>query len=132
MKLVTQEGGTAPKAAVEGYEVAGKTGTAQKWIANPNGRGGYYSHSKYTASFIGFVPADDPAFVLLIVADEPSRGGHYGGTIAAPTFSRIAEKTLRYLQVAPTTTAFVDYAPHDSVPVSDNEIRPTTTAATIP
>lgn len=100
MKLVTMEGGTAPKAAVEGYEVAGKTGTAQKYVYE-NGRG-YYSHSKFVASFIGFVPADDPAFVLLIAADEPSRGGHYGGTIAAPSFSRIAEKTLRYLQVAPT------------------------------
>jgi len=95
LKLVTTDGGTAPKAAVEGYEVAGKTGTAQKVI------GGQYSHKKFVASFIGFVPADDPAFVLLVVADEPSRGGHYGGTVAAPTFSRIAEKTLRYLQVAP-------------------------------
>ena len=114
MKLVTREGGTAPKAAVDGYEVAGKTGTAQKWVNPPGGGRGYYSHSRYTASFIGFVPADDPAFVLLVVADEPTRGGHYGGTIAAPTFSSIAEKTLRYLQVAPTKTAYAAYLNSES------------------
>ena len=97
MTLVTQEGGTAPKAAVEGYEVAGKTGTAQKWLPDEK----QYSSKKYVSSFIGFVPADDAAFVLLVVADEPTRNGYYGGTVAAPVFSRIAEKTLRYLQVAP-------------------------------
>ncbi len=96
MKLVTQKEGTAPKAAVEGYEVAGKTGTAQKVVD------GQYSSSKYVASFIGFVPADNPSFVLIVVADEPSQNGYYGGTVAAPTFSRIAEKTLRYMQIAPT------------------------------
>ena len=95
MSLVTREGGTAERAAVDGYSVAGKTGTAQKVI---NGR---YSREKYVSSFIGFVPAVNPAFVLLVVADEPSRNGYYGGTVCAPTFSRIAEKTLRYLQVAP-------------------------------
>ncbi len=95
LKLVTQEGGTAPKAAVEGYLTAGKTGTAQKVIH------GRYSHSAYVSSFIGFVPADDPAFVLLVVADTPSRGGHYGGTVAAPSFRRIALQTLRYLDIAP-------------------------------
>ena len=109
MKLVTQEGGTATRAAVEGYAVAGKTGTAQKWINNPNGRGGHYSHSKCVSSFIGFVPADDPAFVLLVVADEVSKGSRYGGTVAAPVFSRIAERTLRYLQVAPISNATAEY-----------------------
>gem|GEM_PF-271658 len=99
MKQVAREGGTAPKAAVPGYEVAGKTGTAQKVID------GQYSHRQFVASFIGFAPADDPAFVLLVVADEPSQNGYYGGTVAAPTFSRIAEKTLRYLQVAPEPRA---------------------------
>ncbi|NOY81823.1 MAG: penicillin-binding protein 2 [Kiritimatiellaeota bacterium] len=95
LKLVTRDGGTAPKAAVEGFEVAGKTGTAQKVVD------GTYSHSRYVASFIGFVPAADPAFVLLVMVDEPRRGGHYGGTVAAPAFSRIAERTLRYLDIAP-------------------------------
>ena len=103
LKLVTQAEGTAPKAAVSGYAVAGKTGTAQKverYRIGGKWKGRYVS--RYVACFIGFVPADDPAFVLLVAADEPSRGGHYGGTVAAPTFSRIAEKTLCYLQVAPS------------------------------
>jgi cell division protein FtsI/penicillin-binding protein 2 len=95
LKLVCQPGGTATKAAVDGYEVAGKTGTSQKWVD------GQYSSSRYVASFVGFVPADDPAFVLLVAADEPSKGGYYGGTVAAPSFSRIAEQTLRHLQIAP-------------------------------
>ncbi|MCF7855097.1 MAG: penicillin-binding protein 2 [Candidatus Pacebacteria bacterium] len=95
MKMVTRDGGTAEKAAVPGYDVAGKTGTAQKFI------NGSYDNDKYVASFVGFVPADAPAFVLLVAVDEPSKNGYYGGTVAAPAFSRIAEKTLRYLQVAP-------------------------------
>jgi cell division protein FtsI (penicillin-binding protein 3) len=95
MKKVTQRGGTAKKAAIDGYYVAGKTGTSQKWI---NGEG--YSHSKYFATFIGFVPADNPAFVLMITVDEPN-GSIYGGTVAAPTFRNIAEHTLRYLNIKP-------------------------------
>jgi cell division protein FtsI/penicillin-binding protein 2 len=106
LKLVTQEGGTATKAAIAGYETAGKTGTAQKWVSGPGGRGGFYASDRCIASFIGYVPAEAPAFVLLVVADEPTRGGsRYGGIVAAPTFSRIAERTLRYLQVAPNALA---------------------------
>jgi cell division protein FtsI (penicillin-binding protein 3) len=97
MQMVTKGDGTALKAAVAGYEVAGKTGTAQKFVD------GTYESRKYVASFAGFVPAQNPAFVLLVVADEPSENGYYGGTVAAPVFSRIAEKTLRYLQIAPAT-----------------------------
>ncbi len=96
MITVTEEGGTATKAAVEGYTVAGKTGTSQKLID-----GSYAGHDKYVASFIGFVPAHDPAFVLIVVADEPSKKSYYGGTVAGPTFSRIASQTLRYLHVPP-------------------------------
>jgi cell division protein FtsI/penicillin-binding protein 2 len=106
LKLVTREGGTAPKAAVPGYETAGKTGTAQKWVPGEGGRGGFYPSDRCISSFIGYVPAEAPAFVLLVVADEPTRGGsRYGGIVAAPTFSRIAERTLRYLQVAPSASA---------------------------
>lgn len=109
MKLVTREGGTATKAAVTGYDVAGKTGTAQKWVNSPDGGPGFYAYDRCVASFVGFVPADDPAFVLLVVADEPTRGGsRYGGIVTAPTFSRIAERTLRYLQVAPNAPATVE------------------------
>ena len=95
MKLVTKRGGTALQAAVPGYEVAGKTGTSQKWVD------GAYSHSKFFASFIGFVPADDPAFILLITVDEP-QGNHYGGVVAAPAFRNISLKTLRYLDIPET------------------------------
>ena len=97
MKTVTREEGTAEKAAVPGFEVAGKTGTSEKFI------NGTYNSGKHVASFAGFVPADDPAFVLLVSADEPSEKSYYGGTVAAPTFQRIAERALRYLQVAPAT-----------------------------
>ncbi len=95
MKSVTKKGGTATKAAIPGYEVAGKTGTSQKVINRE------YSHKYYFASFIGFVPADNPAFVLLVTLDEPKRK-HYGGTVAAPTFRRISERTLRYMNVPPS------------------------------
>lgn len=94
MKKVTGEGGTARKASVRGYYVAGKTGTAQKFV------NGAYSKSKYIANFVGFVPADNPRFVLLVTADEP-RGGYYGGSVAGPTFRTIAERTLKYLNVKP-------------------------------
>ena len=100
MKLVTEEGGTATKAAVEGYHVAGKTGTSQKFI------NGQYSHSKFFASFTGFVPADNPAFVLFVTVDEP-QGAQYGGTISAPAFKAISERTLRYLDIKPDTLSSV-------------------------
>lgn len=93
--LVTTEEGTALKAAVPGYHVAGKTGTAQKLV------NGSYESRKYIASFVGFVPAEDPALTLIVVIDEPSAGKYYGGTVAAPAWRRIAEQTLRYLNVPP-------------------------------
>jgi cell division protein FtsI/penicillin-binding protein 2 len=106
MKKVTQRGGTARKAAIDGYYVAGKTGTSQKWINTHYDKKsgerirGHYSHKKYFATFIGFVPADRPAFVLMVTVDEP-QGSIYGGTVAAPTFKNIAEQTLRYLNIEP-------------------------------
>ncbi len=107
MKLVTQEGGTAKKAAIDGYFVAGKTGTSQKLepkqiVIDENGNEqiikAHYSHSKYIATFAGFVPADNPKFILIVIADEP-KGSHYGGTVAAPAFKNIATKTLRYFNI---------------------------------
>ncbi|OGV38979.1 MAG: hypothetical protein A2020_12840 [Lentisphaerae bacterium GWF2_45_14] len=100
MKLVTQKGGTATKAAIDGYQVAGKTGTSQKVI------NGQYSHSKFFASFAGFVPADNPAFVLFVTVDEP-QGAEYGGTISAPAFREISERTLRYLDIKPDVLSTV-------------------------
>jgi len=90
------EGGTAKAAAIPGYPVAGKTGTAQK-VSH-----GRYDPTKYLASFVGIVPADDPRLVLAVMIDEP-QGIHYGGVVAAPAFKAVAESALRYLGVAPTS-----------------------------
>lgn len=95
MEGVTQKGGTGTSAAVEGFRVAGKTGTAQK--VDPAGRG--YSATKRTASFVGFVPAEKPMLTILIVIDEPATSP-YGGVVAAPAFREIAFNTLCYLKVA--------------------------------
>ncbi len=85
------EGGTGTEAALNGYDVAGKTGTAQKVSG---GRG--YTENKHVASFIGFVPAESPELVVLVAIDEPE-GIQYGGIVAAPAFRAIAETSLRYL-----------------------------------
>ena len=87
--------GTGANAALAEHVVAGKTGTAQK-----AGRGGYMA-GNYVGSFAGYVPADQPRLVMLVVIDEP-RGQHYGGTVAAPVFREVAEATLRYMGVAPS------------------------------
>ncbi len=96
LALVTKEHGTAKRAAIAGIDVAGKTGTSQKWDQALRA----YSHRNYIASFIGYLPAENPEFVLMVVADEP-QGSHYGGTVSAPTFKAIAEKTLNYIQSKP-------------------------------
>jgi cell division protein FtsI (penicillin-binding protein 3) len=92
-KVVSE--GTGKAAAIPGYRVAGKTGTAQK--IDETGR---YSHGKFVASFVGFVPAQDPALAIIVVVDEPHHGFH-GGEIAAPVFARIALPALQYLGVMP-------------------------------
>ena len=93
MSGVTGESGTARQAAVPGYEVAGKTGTAQKVI---NGK-----YAAWVASFIGAIPAGDPRLVIGIVIDEPEPE-HRGGMVAAPAFRQVAQAALRYLAVPPT------------------------------
>lgn len=92
------ESGTGKRAAMSGYKVAGKTGTAQ--VPNPN-TGGYYGN-RYMSSFVGFGPSDDPKVTLVVVVDNP-KNGSYGGTIAAPIFKGIVEKVLFYLGVPPRT-----------------------------
>jgi cell division protein FtsI (penicillin-binding protein 3) len=87
-------GGTAPKAQVPGYRVAGKTGTAYKLV------GGQYVQ-KYVSSFVGFAPASEPRIIIAVMIDEPSNGVHYGGDVAAPVFSAVAANALRALNVAP-------------------------------
>jgi cell division protein FtsI (penicillin-binding protein 3) len=96
LTAVTEPGGTAIEAAVDGYLVAGKTGTAQKADYIHGG----YAKDKWLASFIGFAPAERPAVVISVVIDEPAIA-HYGGTVAGPVFRRIAEVTLRHMGIAP-------------------------------
>src|SRR5204863_8521116 len=86
--------GAAPEAAVPGYVVAGKTGTAQKADA------GGYSATKYVASFIGFAPARRPRLLVAVMVDEP-RGEIFGGIVAAPAFQKIASFALPYLKIPP-------------------------------
>lgn len=93
---VVVDGGTGVNAAVDGYRAAGKTGTAQK--VDPLTRG--YSADKRTASFIGFVPLEKPRLTILVIIDEP-KTSPYGGIVAAPAFSAIAQQSLCYLKVAP-------------------------------
>ncbi len=95
MSSVTEEGGTGEKAAVDGYTVCGKTGTAQKIDAS-----GTYAKGKYVSSFIGLAPCDNPEIVVLVILDEP-KTNHYGGLVAAPAFSKIASETLNYLNITP-------------------------------
>ena len=96
LKTVVSPEGTAPKAALEHYTVAGKTGTAQKAEHR------VYAAGKYVASFIGFFPADNPELCISVVMDEPDlRKGYYGGQIAAPVFKQIAERVANYLNIRP-------------------------------
>jgi cell division protein FtsI/penicillin-binding protein 2 len=92
--VVDEHGATGTAAAIPGYSVAGKTGTAQ--VPGPHG----YTTGKYVASFVGMVPVKKPRLVILVVVNEPSRG-IFGGIVAAPAFAEIAKFDLQYLSVPP-------------------------------
>ena len=96
MESVVSEAGTARRASVMGYRVAGKTGTA--WKASETGG---YSTNKYMAVFGGVVPASKPRLAAVVVIDEPTGGAYYGGQVAAPVFSAVMSGALRLLAVAP-------------------------------
>jgi cell division protein FtsI (penicillin-binding protein 3) len=102
MTGVVEEGGTGVAAAVPGYPVAGKTGTARK----PQPNGGYADEDglyHYVATFGGFVPANDPQLSIVVVIDEPS-GDVYGGDVSAPVFSRLAAAVLRAYRIPPPSS----------------------------
>jgi cell division protein FtsI (penicillin-binding protein 3) len=99
MKTVITEGGTGVNAALDGYSVCGKTGTAQK--IDENGR---YSNEKFIASFVGFAPVAAPKIAVLVVVDEPQKE-HFGSAVAAPAFKTIAQKTLDYMNISPKKPA---------------------------
>lgn len=95
MEQVVSAGGTAPQAAVDGYSVAGKTGTAYRWTR----RG--YDRNQYRASFVGIIPARRPRVIIAVSIDRPRRGSHFGGAVAGPAFVDIAAQTMQLLNVPP-------------------------------
>ena len=95
LELAVEPGGTGSRARVNGYRVAGKTGTAHKRLDNQKG----YAANRYLSSFVGYAPASDPRVVIAIMIDEPGAGEHFGGSVAAPVFSRVMEGTLRILDM---------------------------------
>jgi cell division protein FtsI/penicillin-binding protein 2 len=97
LKGVLAPGGTASEVSIPGYQLAGKTGTAQKVEAAT----GQYSEHAYVASFIGFAPASDPKLLCAVIVDEPQAGSIYGGTVAAPAFGQIMSFALPYLGIPP-------------------------------
>jgi cell division protein FtsI (penicillin-binding protein 3) len=95
MARITEPGGTGRRAAIEGYEVAGKTGTAEKII------NGQYSDTKNIASFAGFLPARNPVITVVVSIDEPQGEYRTGGVVAGPVFRQIGEEAIRYLGIPP-------------------------------
>lgn len=95
LETVVSDEGTAPKARVSGYRVAGKTGTVKK-LEN-----GVYTEDKYLSLFAGIVPASKPRLAVAIVIDEPRRGAYYGGSVAAPVFAEVMGDALRLLDIPP-------------------------------
>ena len=95
LEAVVSKEGTAPMAAIPGYRVAGKTGTAKKSVA------GGYAEDKYLSLFVGLAPASDPRLVMVVLINEPRGKDYYGGKVAAPVFSRVMGDALRILNIAP-------------------------------
>ena len=97
LEMVTQPGGTALKAAVPGYSVAGKTGTSRKWVDKER----RYANDRHRGWFVGMAPADKPRIVVAVMIDEPKAGKFFGGDVAAPVFSQVVQQTLRTMGVPP-------------------------------
>ncbi len=94
--VVEESGGGGARARVPGYHVAGKSGTAKKLATD-----GGYTENSYRALFAGVAPVDNPRVAVVVVIDEPSKGGYYGGLVAAPVFGRVMAGALRMLNVRP-------------------------------
>ena len=101
-QVVATGGGS--KAAVKGYRIAGKTGTAQKINEHTSG----YMEGRYIASFCGFAPVENPELVVLVVIDDPSAGSFYGGQIAAPVARDIFSQLFRFMHISPSSDTFAD------------------------
>ena len=111
LEMVVEPGGTALRAQVVGYRVAGKTGTAHKLNSN-----GTYAENRYVASFVGMAPASDPRLIIAVMIDEPSNGQYYGGQVAAPVFSQIMAGALRMLSVQPDAPGGGNFYSPDQYP----------------
>ena len=111
MEKVTHEGGTAPMARVAGYRIAGKTGTAHKYV------NGSYDGKMYISSFVGLAPASDPRLVVAVMLDEPNAREYYGGLIAAPVFSKVMAGALRFMALPPDAPFDSSSAPPGEAPV---------------
>jgi cell division protein FtsI (penicillin-binding protein 3) len=116
LELAVQPGGTAPKAQVAGYRVAGKTGTARKI----EGRG--YATNRHIASFVGFAPVSAPRLIVAVMIDEPRAGQYYGGAVAAPVFSRVTAEALRMLGIPPDAPVNNVVLPPASAPEIKEEV----------
>ena len=110
LETVVAPGGSATRAALKGYQVAGKTGTTRKLLAT-----GGYDGNRHEALFVGMVPAENPRLVGLVIIDDPSAAGYYGGVVSAPVFSRVMQGAARLLQIPPGGTEAPELAP-PSVP----------------
>lgn len=99
LKRVVSQEGTAAKAAIPGFQVAGKTGTSQKLV------NGQYAHDRHISSFIGFFPAADPEICIYVMLDTPKGREQYGGSVAAPVFREIGVRVASYLNLRPTPAA---------------------------
>jgi cell division protein FtsI (penicillin-binding protein 3) len=129
LQSVVSDVGTGKRAAIPGYSVAGKTGTA--WKASAGG----YSTNRYLAVFAGLAPASNPRLATVVVIDEPSAGLYYGGDVAAPTFSSVVGGALRLLAVAPDTPVdqFFDALPEtESLPADLPQNIATAAASALP
>jgi cell division protein FtsI (penicillin-binding protein 3) len=115
LEMVTQPGGTATRAQVAGFRVAGKTGTAHKLL------GTTYASDRYISSFVGFAPASSPRLVIAVMLDEPAGKSYYGGEVAAPVFSAVMAGALRLLGIEPDA-ALDNVTPPDSAPVVREEV----------
>ncbi len=115
LEMVTQPGGTATRAQVAGYRVAGKTGTAHKLD------GAAYSADRYVSSFVGFAPASNPRLVIAVMIDEPGGKHYYGGEVAAPVFSNVMAGALRLLGVTPDAPPD-NVIPPESAPLIGEEV----------
>ena len=110
LESVVSANGTAPTAAIPGYRVAGKTGTAMRFNSNCN------CYSGYTASFIGFAPADKPAYVVSVTIQEP-QGMHWGGALGGPVFAKVMKFVLQSKHIAPSTNKLKAY------PLTEAELK---------